>query len=178
VLISTIAVYPQPVNVNEDTHIDSKMLSPYGFNRLKLEQDLQNSFDTTIIRLPALYGNHLKKNVLFDLLNKQHLEKINTKSTYQFYNLENLSNDIDIALKNDIKLLNISTAPLKLEELISNCFNFKLKNEEDNPLRSEDMLSKFDSIYNKNNGYLYSKEEVLKDLKMFIKNYSFSMEQK
>tara|TARA_Y100000816_G_scaffold252702_1_gene203820 strand:- start:329 stop:787 length:459 start_codon:yes stop_codon:yes gene_type:complete len=152
------------------------MLSPYGFNRLKLEQDLQSRFDTTIIRLPALYGNHLKKNVLFDLLNKQHLEKINTNSAYQFYNLENLSNDIDIAQKHDIKLLNLSTAPLKIDELISNCFNFELKNPKDNPLRSEDMLSKFDSIYNKNNGYLYSKEEVLKDLKIFIKNYSFSME--
>ena len=28
----------------------------------------------------------------------------------------------------------------------------------------------------RNNGYLYSKDEVLKDLKIFIKNYSFSME--
>tara|TARA_B100000579_G_C22737644_1_gene807497 strand:- start:263 stop:910 length:648 start_codon:yes stop_codon:yes gene_type:complete len=176
VLISTIAVYPNPINVDEDTEINSKELNSYGYNRLKLEQDLQSIFDTTILRLPALYGQGLKKNVLFDLLNKQHTEKINPMSSYQFYNLEKISDDIDNALNLNLKLLNLSTAPLYIHELIDHCFDFKINFNKDNPQRREDMLSKFYNAYNKNSGYLYSKEEVLEDLKIFIKNYKLSRE--
>tara|TARA_Y100000748_G_scaffold195482_1_gene163714 strand:- start:11786 stop:12433 length:648 start_codon:yes stop_codon:yes gene_type:complete len=176
VLISTIAVYPNPINVDEDTEINSKELNSYGYNRLKLEQDLQSIFDTTILRLPALYGQGLKKNVLFDLLNKQHTEKINPMSSYQFYNLEKISDDIDNALNLNLKLLNLSTAPLYIHELIDHCFDFKINFNKDNPQRREDMLSKFYNAFNKNSGYLYSKEEVLEDLKIFIKNYKLSRE--
>ena len=38
VLISTVDVYQNPVNVDEDTEIDTNGLLPYGANRYKLEQ--------------------------------------------------------------------------------------------------------------------------------------------
>lgn len=70
VLISTIAVYSNTVGVDENTIIDQNNLSPYGKNRLKLEKMVREYLDKSIIlRLPALYGNNLKKNFLYDFIN-------------------------------------------------------------------------------------------------------------
>ena len=72
VLISTIDVYPYPENVNEQSDIDNSVLQPYGANRYYLEQWVRaNVKDALIIRLPALYGENLKKNFIYDMINPQ-----------------------------------------------------------------------------------------------------------
>ncbi|MDR2396108.1 MAG: NAD-dependent epimerase/dehydratase family protein [Endomicrobium sp.] len=71
VLISTIDVYKNPKEVNEDTAIDINNLHAYGLNRYKLEQMIEGSgIDYLIIRLPGLFGKNIKKNFIFDLINK------------------------------------------------------------------------------------------------------------
>lgn len=70
VLISTIAVYDDPINVDESTFIDLKKASAYGKNRRYLEQWIQENFSRyAILRLPALYGENLKKNFIYDMIN-------------------------------------------------------------------------------------------------------------
>ena len=70
VLISTIDVYKEPINVDEDSTMITDGLHPYGLNRLKLEQWVEeNCADYLIVRLPALFGINLKKNFIYDLLN-------------------------------------------------------------------------------------------------------------
>lgn len=70
VLISTIDVYKNPVNVDEDTIIDTDGLQPYGLNRFYLEEWVQENFvNHLIVRLPGLYGENIKKNFIFDLIN-------------------------------------------------------------------------------------------------------------
>lgn len=69
VLISTVDVYPNPVNVDEDSDIDSTLLQPYGKNRLYLENWVEKHYsDYLIIRLPGLFGKNLKKNFIFDII--------------------------------------------------------------------------------------------------------------
>ena len=64
VLISTIAVYPQPVIYNEN-YFDYKSDPNYGKNRKFAEYEFSKIFkDSYIIRLPALFGNNLKKKKL------------------------------------------------------------------------------------------------------------------
>ena len=59
VLISTIAVYDNPTD------------NAYGRNRLYLENYLINNYENvSIVRLPSLFGEGLKKNSLYDLKNK------------------------------------------------------------------------------------------------------------
>tara|TARA_B100001250_G_C19814554_1_gene797593 strand:- start:4395 stop:4970 length:576 start_codon:yes stop_codon:yes gene_type:complete len=168
ILISTIAVYPNPINVDEDSQIDNAKLNYYGQNRLNLELQLKKRFKTTILRLPALFGNGLKKNVLYDLIHKKHLDSINLESTYQFYNLDNLTKDIDNAIKHNLNLLNLATEPIKLAEILKSCFDYKIKGNLKASLRKENMLSKYSKILNKENNYLYMKNEILDDLKEFI----------
>ena len=68
VLISTTAVYADCRAKYEDDLPDVTNLSAYGKNRLQLEQWVRrDSPDALIVRLPALYGQGLKKNFLFDL---------------------------------------------------------------------------------------------------------------
>ena len=69
VLISTVAVYPKPNGVDETDVIRTEDLSAYGKNRRYLEQWVEeNVKDHLIVRLPAIYGIHMKKNFIYDYI--------------------------------------------------------------------------------------------------------------
>ena len=97
VLISTIDVYlDSPLGVDElfDPTINTLH---YGSHRLlfeKMVRDLLNYKSLHVFRLPALFGDHLKKNVLFDLLHNNNVDKINLNTYYQWYDLGRLHDDI------------------------------------------------------------------------------------
>lgn len=70
VLISTIDVYKEPKDVDEYSDIDVEGLLPYGLHRLQLEKYVESNFsDYLIVRLPGLFGNNIKKNFIYDLIN-------------------------------------------------------------------------------------------------------------
>ena len=70
VLISTIDVYPNPVDVNEDSQFAENATNAYGFNRRFLEKWVQENIKNhLIVRLPALFGQNIKKNFIYDLIN-------------------------------------------------------------------------------------------------------------
>lgn len=69
VLISSIAVYNQTFNVDENTVINKKESTAYGRNRRILEEWVeQNYTDSLVVRLPGIYGMNLKKNFLYDMI--------------------------------------------------------------------------------------------------------------
>lgn len=69
VLISTIDVYKNPVDVDEDSVIETDGLQPYGLNRYRLEQWVRDAFPNSLtVRLPGLYGKNIKKNFIYDLI--------------------------------------------------------------------------------------------------------------
>lgn len=71
VLISTIAVYHNPDNVDEDAEIDENNLAAYGKNRLYLERKVRELYpNALIVRLPGLYGKNLKKNFIYDFIKR------------------------------------------------------------------------------------------------------------
>lgn len=68
VLISTIAVYADSRGRDESAPMPRQGLAAYGANRLQLEEWVRQDWpDALILRLPALYGQGLKKNFLYDL---------------------------------------------------------------------------------------------------------------
>ena len=70
VLISTVAVYDCTDNVDEDYVPDLNCLTPYGKNRLALEKWVEENYkEHLIVRLPAIYGENLKKNFIYDYIN-------------------------------------------------------------------------------------------------------------
>ena len=70
VLISTIDVYKNPVDVDEDSNIETENLQPYGYDRYYLEKWVRDNIEKhLIVHLPGLYGVNIKKNFIYDLIN-------------------------------------------------------------------------------------------------------------
>lgn len=227
VLISTIAVYPQPVIYNENT-VDFISDSIYGKNRKIAEEEFKNIFkNNIIIRLPALFGKNLKKNFIFDIINpepsfftvdkfesiknqikdtivinyynfdnKQNryifnrmkaiednkrkeikdilisinetsLQFTNSNSSFQFYNLDNLYNDILISIKNDIRVLNICSKPILAKDIMKNIFNINFISQ-NAKLYNYDMKSVHSDKWGNYDGYLYNEESIYNDLRLFF----------
>ena len=153
ILISTIAVYDNPAD------------NAYGRNRLYLENYIRNNFKNyLIIRLPGLFGKGLKKNVIYDLLNNNHLYLPNKNSTLQYYSLNNIWKDIECALKNKLQVLNISTEPILFKEILD---LFSVDTISTKTIH-ENMKSHYSEHWGKTGDYLYLKEEILLQLKKFI----------
>ncbi len=89
-------------------------LDSYGKNRLHAEMELQKVFENkiTIIRLPLLFGNNLKKNVLYDLINNKLYKPINLCDEYQWYDVGDLATDIKRLPKLKIPAINLLTEPI------------------------------------------------------------------
>ncbi|MFZ2545271.1 MAG: NAD-dependent epimerase/dehydratase family protein [Candidatus Saccharimonadales bacterium] len=173
VLVSTVGVYKNPNGANEDTVIETEGLLPYGVNRYYLEQFCADNFDTTIVRLPGLYGKGLKKNVIFDLLNDNNVDRIHKDGVYQYYNLANIWKDIQTALDNNLPLVNLATPPVSTEEVAREAFGIEFTNAPaDVKPAYWDMHSKYANVYGGEGDYLYTKEQELNDIKQFVEQYN------
>jgi nucleoside-diphosphate-sugar epimerase len=168
VLISTVDVYPVPVDVDENSTIDIETCQPYGKHRLELEQFISDRFDTTIIRLPGLFGRGLKKNVIYDFMHDNNTDQINTRSVFQFYSLEHLTSDIETALENNIRVLNITSEPTSVAEVARVCLGRDFTNAVEAEPARYDYRSCHAQLFGGNNGYLYSKQQVLADLEKYV----------
>ena len=224
VLISTIDVYKEPVNVNEDTKIDTENLQPYGYNRYYLEKWVSENIENhLIVHLPGLYGKNIKKNFIYDLihiipsmltyekyqelLNKDNsiesyykkqengfykvkelnkseenilktyfnnigfsaLNFTDSRGKFQFYNLKYLWKHIQIARENNIKVLNLATEPVEISEIYEYIKNEKFINEVTNNVPNYDFKTKYAKIFEGKDGYIFSKEFILEDIKKFVK---------
>jgi hypothetical protein len=82
VLISTADVYRDPAGVDEATQIATDGLHAYGLHRYRLEQWVRDAYpNATIVRLPGLYGAGIKKNLIYDFINR--IPFMLTQSKYQ-----------------------------------------------------------------------------------------------
>lgn len=99
ILISTIDVYADTsLDLDEEDDPLSELATPYGYHRGLLENSVlqKNDHYTTsfVFRLPALFGEGLKKNALYDLLNRNNIDKINCSNSYKWYNVDRIYKDI------------------------------------------------------------------------------------
>jgi nucleoside-diphosphate-sugar epimerase len=172
VLISTVGVYKSPTGADENTAIELDGLSPYGKNRYHLEQFVRDNFDALIIRLPGLFGPGLKKNVIYDLMHDNMVENIHSEGVYQYYNLGNIWRDINRALDNNLNLVNFATEPIQTKELAEQCFGRQEFDQRPEGIKPAywDMHSVRAEVFGGKNPYMYSKDQVLSDIRGFIKN--------
>ena len=168
ILISSVDVYNLPIEVNEDTSIDRENLQPYGKHRLELEVAIQNQFDTLVVRLPGLFGRGLKKNIVYDFLHDNLIDKIHKDSVFQFYNLEYLWRDIQVAIEHNLKIINFATEPTSVGEVAAEAFGFNFTNKLQNSVKYDIRTNYYQLFDGYEPGYLYSKNQVLQDLKQFV----------
>lgn len=91
-----------------------------------------------------------------------------SRSIYQFYNLRRLWGDIQLALDNRIKLLNIATEPVSVAEVYKYLTGNDFKNELSTPPFNYNIKSVYSNLFGGECGYLINAEAELADLKQYI----------
>lgn len=94
----------------------------YGRNRLRLEQAIQKFNQHHIFRLCTLIDENIRKNLLFDLRNRQYLDNIRGDNTRQWYPLSRLYVDTKTAIDNQRKQTNLVSPPIADREVVEYFF--------------------------------------------------------
>ncbi|WP_146134337.1 NAD-dependent epimerase/dehydratase family protein [Glaciihabitans tibetensis] len=170
VIISTVDVYSDPRSVDESTLPHTDSLHPYGLHRLQLEQFARlRHAATSIVRLPALFGPGIKKNVIYDLMHDNNLDQIHHAGSFQYYNLERLSDDLDRIVEAKLPLVNITTAPLLTSEIAARCFGREFFNAPTGVTPgSYDVHTQFAEVLGGTGPYSYGRDDVLRELSAFV----------
>lgn len=168
VLISTVDVFRVPIAVDESTPIEEEGLHPYGYHRRLLEKFVQSNFENhLIVRLPGLVGPGLRKNVIFDFLNSNSLEKIDCRGVFQFYPMVNLWHDIELSLKAKLPVVHFATAPVKVADIALHGFGKPFTNELASPPARYDMRTKHANIFGMEGHYQYSGRDVVQAVRSY-----------
>jgi hypothetical protein len=168
ILFSTIDVYTDtPPLSDENSPIHLKSLS-YGTNRYLFEllvKEFVHTDDLKIFRLPALFSKNIKKNVLYDLIHNNNVDQINRNSAFQWYNLDNLTRDVENLIENynNETSFNLFTEPLDTNDIISLFPHYETITYS-SPVKSE---YNYKTIHSES-GYIMTKEEVLKEIKILV----------
>ena len=92
-----------------------------------------------------------------------------SRGVFQFYNLANLWNDIQTALENDIRLLNIATEPICVAEIFKRITERTFNNQILQNPPFYDYRSKHAEVFGGQNGYFADKNTVLGEIVEFVK---------
>jgi hypothetical protein len=160
VLISTVDVLDCQTPQSESTITPVYATHAYGRNRRYVEQWARANFQNVyILRLPALFGSGLKKNALYDMMNRRRIESLRDHWVFQWYSLEWLWADIRYVRKLNIPLIHLVTPALRLGDIQSLLFPMVLlPSQDDNRVFYE-----LDTDYPR-----HTRESVLSSMKDFI----------
>ena len=166
ILFSTIDVYVDSPLESNEWYAPNISEFNYGTNRRLFEimvSQLLSYNNLKIFRLPALFGKHIKKNIIFDLLNNNQVDKIKTKSSYQWYDLNDLYKDVQDRLLLSPKVFNLFPEPIPTKRIIELFPQYKdiVDNVE------QGSIYVFKTIHT-GTGFLYNKEISLAKLAKFI----------
>ena len=117
-----------------------------------------------------------KKKRLMNILEEVNFTAINftdSRGIFQFYNLKYLWSHIQKCLELDIRKINMATEPVQIGELYTfitgkDFVNFIMENPP-----YYDFCTKYAADLGGSNGYIFKKDQVMKDIRDFVKSRSF-----
>lgn len=169
ILISTVDVYPDPTRVDESSPIDPASNHSYGRHRFHLERFVRERFDqTTVIRLPALFGRGLKKNFVFDLLNDRPERFTHRDSAFQFYDISRLWLDLLRIVASGLELVNLVGEPVKAREVARHAFGIDYDFVTDADPVAYDIRTRHAERFGAEGVYMFSASETLDRLRTFV----------
>ena len=173
VLISTIDVYPVLLDVDESFDCHSQPNHAYGSNRLALEDFCRSHFaNCCVVRLPGLFGDGLKKNIIFDLLHDNCLETINPNSSFQYYDLCDLWQDVQRVTAAGMQTANLFTEPLATRAILERFFPDKQVGQNPSPEAHYDLHTRHSDLWGRRGPYIASAEQVSELMAAFISRHS------
>lgn len=234
ILISTIAVLDDLAAGFTEGDDRYEAVQAYGRNRRELEQRLIDTHGAMVLRLPALFGQGLRKNYLYDLahplpsflkgerfralygrfddraasalqagyayspdMDMMELDRAtvaergeeamlvaafdreratakyftNDQSTYQFYCVDRLSDDIERMAAASIDLLHLCSVPISAADIHSAVFDEPFDNAGPGIVQ-QDMRTCHAAAWGRTDAYLYDRAPMLDDITAFVKAYA------
>lgn len=153
-------------------HIIPSMLKEEKYTELaKQEPKIKNYYkDQGNGFRKAIIQNEEQETVkqIFTNLGFSAMNFTDSRSTFQFYNLARLWDDIQIALNNDLTLLHPATEPIQAGDLYRFLTGKEFQNELPGKPAEYDYRTCHAKIYGKNGPYLCTKDEVMQEIKEFV----------
>ena len=172
VLISTVDVYPDPGQPLDETAVLEGLANhPYGRHRLEAEKFVAARFDNhAIVRLPALFGDGLKKNALYDLIHGNEVERLNPAAVFQWYPTRRLPGDLVRIARAGVRLVNLVTEPVPLSQVIERFFPGAAVGPAREPAPRYDVRTRHAALFGGTPPYLTGRAQVLLAMGDFIKS--------
>ena len=171
ILISTVDVFSSPIGVDENSPVEEDGLHAYGLHRRLLEKFVESHFENyLIVRLPGLVGPGLRKNVIFDFLNDNNLDMIDSRAVFQFYPMINLWYDLQIALEFGLKLVHLTAGPISVAEVAREGFNMRFDRELDRQATRYDMRTIHAELFGSHEAYQYSRRESIQAIRAYAQS--------
>lgn len=141
------------------TAAESKLLdSCYQVGRNGLWSLVAGLEGDSIARLRQLLEEHQCTSLRFT----------DSRSQYAYYDLSCLKEDLQKIIQYNIPLIHLATEPISAAELAEKAFHIQFSNEIPGKIPAISYAkSKYASLWNGNNGYLYSKSQVIEQLRSF-----------
>ena len=105
---------------------------------------------------------------IFKALGFSALNFTDSRGIFQYYNLKYLYENIQTAMENGVKVLNIATEPVTIAEIYNAITGEEFKNELGGAVPHYDFKTENYEIFGGKDGYIQTKEFVLNDIKEFI----------
>ncbi|MEG0176106.1 NAD(P)-dependent oxidoreductase [Anaerorhabdus sp.] len=154
-------------------HYIPKLLNETKYNELKRkDKRIEQYYDL----LPnGFYGcnctTDIERRECIEVLKKIGFSALNftdSRGLFQFYNLFYLSTHIEIAINNNLKYLHLAVEPVRVSELYDYLYHEVFVNEIVKVIPIYDFKTCYNQLFQGSHGYIFSKTQVLKEIKEFI----------
>lgn len=95
-----------------------------------------------------------------------------SRGLFQYYNLNRLNGDIQLAMDNNIKILNLAVEPVTISQIYRRLTGEEFVNHITDKPPVYDLRTKYSNLFGGKDGYILKKEFCLTDIKQFVENYT------
>lgn len=157
-------------------HVIPSLLTPEKFRSFAAIEPILNDFytqnDRGFYQVRPVTGSEWDKLIaIFKRLNFSAVNFTDSRSVFQFYNLNYLYQHIQIAVANALRVLHLAVAPVSSAEV----YQFLTGNRFENPCSANpqiyDFRTQYETLFNGANGYIFTREKVLNDITAYVKNF-------
>jgi hypothetical protein len=121
------------------------------------------------VRLPGLFGEGLRKNLIFDLMHGNQTDRISPTGILQWYPMRRFANDLDVIMEANISSLNVAVEPIRTELIGARFFPNVALGGKDLPSPYYDMWTKYPALLGGAGNYHLSAVAILDELERFVR---------
>ena len=116
-----------------------------------------------------------QENVIFDFLNNNNLQAIESRGVFQFYPMVNLWYDIQTALKAGLNLVHLTAEPLSVANVSLECFGQIFNQELTGVPPNYDFRTIHSKVFHREGNYHYRECEIIQAIRAYAQSEPLSI---